>query len=79
MAVRYRLEAGAAAPGIDLLDRLARALGTTAADLLAEPAPDPTPVLRDQARRLFDTFMAAADRDDLVALTPVLARFRRGA
>lgn len=59
-----KLEAAGAAPGIDLLDRLARALGTTAADLLpATPAPDPTAVLRDEARRLFDLLVASATRD----------------
>ena len=41
-----RLEAAGAAPGIDLLSRLAEALGTTPADLLPfAPPPDPAEVL----------------------------------
>lgn len=60
-----------------MVDRLAKALGTTAAELLATTPPDPVPVLREQARRLFDSVVASADRDDLVALNPVLARFNR--
>ena len=44
-----RLEAGGAAPGIDLLDRLAKALGTTGQDLLPVTAPaDTMAVLRQQ-------------------------------
>jgi transcriptional regulator with XRE-family HTH domain len=73
----WKLESGATAPGIDLVDRLATALGTTASDLLATTPPDQDAVLRDQVTRLFDSVMATADRDDLVALAPILARFNR--
>lgn len=70
-----RLEAAGAAPGIDLLDRLATALGTTAADLLpAGPPPDPADTLRREARRLFDSLVGSADRDTLKLLVPLLAR-----
>lgn len=70
-----RLESGSAAPGIDLVDRLARALGTTLADLLpTTPPPDPTAVLRQQARRLSDALVPAADRAMLQLLVPLLAR-----
>ena len=71
----WRLESGGAAPGIDLLDRLAAALGTTAADLLpvAEPT-DNLPVLRDQARKLFESLMAEGDRETLLLLNPLMAR-----
>src|SRR5690242_5583504 len=56
-----RLESAGAAPGIDLVDRLARALGTTVADLLPTTAPSDTlAVLRDQARRLFESLLQAA-------------------
>jgi transcriptional regulator with XRE-family HTH domain len=69
-----RLERGGAAPGIDLVDRLARALGTTAADLLPASAPPETDeVLRQQARRLFDALLSAADRETLLLLNPLLA------
>jgi transcriptional regulator with XRE-family HTH domain len=70
-----RLEAGGAAPGIDLADRLARALGTTMTDLLPTTAPpDTLAVLRDQARQLFDSLVQAADREALLMLNPLLAR-----
>ena len=70
-----RLEGGGAAPGIDLVDRLASALGTTVADLLpaAEP-PDTEALLQQQARRLFDALLAEADRDTYLMLNPLLAR-----
>jgi transcriptional regulator with XRE-family HTH domain len=70
-----RLEAGGAAPGIDLLDRLAKALGTTGQDLLpAVPSPDTLAVLREQAQRLFASLLQAADRETLLMLNPLLAR-----
>lgn len=70
----WRLESGGAAPGIDLVDRLANALGTTLAELLPTTAPsDPMPVLRDQAEKLFDTVLQGASRETLVMLNPLLA------
>src|SRR5437016_5255874 len=49
----WRLESGGAAPGIDLVARLAAALGTTSHDLMPVTAPpDTMAVLRDQARQL---------------------------
>jgi transcriptional regulator with XRE-family HTH domain len=50
-----RLEGGGAAPGIDLVDRLARALGVQMSDLLPSSGPaDTLEVLRAQAQRLFE-------------------------
>jgi transcriptional regulator with XRE-family HTH domain len=70
-----RLEAGGAAPGIDLVDRLAKALATTVGDLLPTSAsPDTQSALRDQARRLFEGLVQAADRETLLMLCPLLAR-----
>ena len=71
----WRLESGGVAPGIDLLERLATALGTTAPDLLpsADP-PDTLPILRERARRLFDDLLATSSREDLIMLCPLLAR-----
>jgi transcriptional regulator with XRE-family HTH domain len=69
-----RLEAGGAAPGIDLVDRLARALGSTMTDLLPVSAPAETQaVLRDQAKRLAEALIGAADRETLLVLFPLLA------
>src|SRR5439155_8017990 len=54
----WRLESGGAAPGIDLVARLARALGTTTHDLTPVTAPpDTTAVLREQSRGLFDALL----------------------
>src|SRR5437870_6490436 len=62
-----RLESGGAAPGIDLVDRLAKALGSTVNDLLAATAtPDTQAVLRDRAKRLFESLVQAADRDTML-------------
>lgn len=70
-----RLEAGGAAPGIDLVDRLARALATTTTDLLPTTAsPDTQAALKDQARRLAEALIGAADRETLMMLCPLLAR-----
>ena len=61
-------------PMNDLVDRLARALGTTAADLLpAASPPDPLPALVEQARRMLDTLVESGDRDAFVRLNPLLA------
>jgi transcriptional regulator with XRE-family HTH domain len=70
----WRLESGGAAPGIDLVARLARALGTTYHELLPETAsPDTLATLREEARRLFDALLSAADRETLLMLNPLLA------
>ncbi len=71
----WRLESGGAAPGIDLLGRLATALSTTAQDLLPPTAsPDTLAVLKDRAQRLFDEVLQSADRETMLMLTPLLAR-----
>ena len=70
-----RLESGGAAPGIDLVDRLAKALGTTVTDFLPTTAsPDTQMVLREQARKLCEALLGAADRETLLMLCPLLAR-----
>ncbi len=74
----WRLESGGAAPGIDLVERLSDALGTTAADLIASAtSPDTLGVLREQAKRLFDGLLQSAGQDDLLMLNPLLARLGR--
>lgn len=71
----WRLESGGAAPGIDLVDRLATALGTTLTDLLpTTPSPDTLPILQERAQGLFDSLMQRADRETLLMLNPLLAR-----
>jgi transcriptional regulator with XRE-family HTH domain len=69
-----RLESAGAAPGIDLLARLAGALGTTATELLpASEAPDPLPVLKEQAKRLLEALIETGDRESFQQLNPFLA------
>jgi transcriptional regulator with XRE-family HTH domain len=68
------LENGEIAPGIDLVDRLARALGTALTDLLPSAAPpEPLQVLRGQAERLFATLLEKGDRETFLRLNPLLA------
>lgn len=77
MAASYigRLESVGAAPGIDLVDRLAAALGTTVHDLLpVGPAPNEAGVLRDRATQLAEELVRSADRETLLMLNPLFAR-----
>ena len=70
-----RLESGAVAPGIDLLERLAIAVGATTADLLpAEKTPDTFGVLKVRAHELFNRLVESADRETLLMLVPLLTR-----
>jgi transcriptional regulator with XRE-family HTH domain len=73
-----KLENAGAAPGIDLVERLATALGASVTDLLppsGTPA-DPQPVLQDQARRLFARVLE--DGQALTFLVPLMARLVGG-
>lgn len=70
-----RLEAARAAPGIDLVDRLAVALGCGVVDLLpTTDVPDMVTVLKSQVRRLSDAVLTAADPDTLQLAAQFLAR-----
>jgi transcriptional regulator with XRE-family HTH domain len=70
-----RLEGGGAAPGIDLVERLATALGSKLADLLPDnESPDTLQVLRSQGRTLCDALLEKADRETLLMVNPILAR-----
>ena len=78
-----RLEGGLSAPGIDLADRLATALGVGPEELVrAEGERDPLPVLREQARTLCETLVADAGEETLLLLNPLLVKMieseRRG-
>jgi transcriptional regulator with XRE-family HTH domain len=69
-----RLEGAKVAPGIDMVERLAAVLGTSPADLLpSEAAPDPLPVLMDQAKEMLDTLLDTGDRECFLRLNPFLA------
>ncbi|MCE9561786.1 MAG: helix-turn-helix domain-containing protein [Planctomycetes bacterium] len=76
----WRLESGGAAPGIDLVERLAVALGTTTHDLLPLTAPpDTLALLQEQAKSLFERLLKATDREGLMMLNPLLARLLEAA
>jgi transcriptional regulator with XRE-family HTH domain len=70
-----RLEGGGAAPGIDLVARLAEALGVQIGELLpTKSKPDELAVTRQQAKKLFEELLKSDDRAVLVLLAQVLAR-----
>jgi transcriptional regulator with XRE-family HTH domain len=68
-----RLERAAAAPGIDLVGRLAQALEVSINDLLRSAPADALPLIREQARRRFDSILKRADAPTLSILNPWLA------
>jgi transcriptional regulator with XRE-family HTH domain len=70
-----RLEKGGAAPGIDLVARLAVALGVQIADLLpTTPDLSDLDVTRKQLKKLFEELLRSEDRAVMIVLTQVLAR-----
>jgi len=70
-----RLEGGGAAPGIDLVARLASALGVSIAELLPTSPPlADMAVTRQQAKKLFDALLQTEDRAVLHLMTQLLAR-----
>jgi transcriptional regulator with XRE-family HTH domain len=70
-----RLEGGGAAPGIDLVARIANGLGVPIADLLPmEPDTSDLDVTRRQAKKLFDELLRRDDRAVLLLMTQLLAR-----
>ncbi|MEI6233308.1 MAG: helix-turn-helix transcriptional regulator [Planctomycetota bacterium] len=68
-----RLEHGLAAPGLDLLDRLAGALKCPLTDLLPVTSVDPMPFLQDQARTRLESILSRGDRSFLGVLNTMLA------
>jgi transcriptional regulator with XRE-family HTH domain len=70
-----RLESAGAAPGLDLMDRLARALGVATTDLIPVAAlPDTMGVLQAQAEKLFRSIVPTADKETLILVNMFLAR-----
>ncbi len=66
-----RLEAGGAAPGIDLLERLAKALNANVTELL--PAPE-AGLDKDDVKKLFETVTQKAGPETLSMLKVLLTR-----
>lgn len=70
-----RLEAGGAAPGIDLLERLAQALKVSVTDLLPTSSDGATDEEhRDSVKLLFESVLSKAGSETLVMLGTLLAR-----
>ncbi len=74
-----RLESAQSAPGIDLVDRLADALGVGPEELTAGGGDrEALPALRDRARELAEVLVTSAGEDTLRMLNPLLARLIEG-
>lgn len=70
-----RLEAGGAAPGIDLLEKLAEALGVSTTDLLPPPdMPKDFDAHREQVRKSFEAVLASAGQETVTMLEVFLSR-----
>lgn len=69
----WRLESGSSAPGIDLVERLSKALGVPMSALLPEGGVDPEEVFRSRAKEMFDNILKLGNRDTFVVLNPLLA------
>jgi len=70
------LEQAKAAPGIDLVARLATALNATVTELLAGGTGQPVADQRRQVREVFDGLLAEADPDVLASLSAILPLLR---
>lgn len=69
-----KLEKGEAAPGLDLLERLAKALGTTITDLLPQPPAEGAGDRREQVKKLFEGVLSKTGPETLGMLEVLLAR-----
>lgn len=67
-----RLERGEATPGLDLVARLAEALGASLGELLPEQAGDPIPFLQKQARAKFELVLGRGNASALGLLNAFL-------
>ncbi len=67
-----RLEHGQAAPGLDLIERLAKAFNTSVMDLIPTGGADPIPFLHERARTRFESILQRGDRSTLGVLNAIL-------
>lgn len=69
-----KLESAGSAPGLDLVEKLAIALGIGVAELIQIPSPeDVSIVAREQAKELFENLLKIADQQTFAMLNPFLA------
>ncbi len=70
-----KLEAGGAAPGIDLLERLAQALQVGVTELLpSPPTPETVEAYREKVKATFNALLVKAGRETLSMIDLLLAR-----
>lgn len=67
-----KLEAGGAAPGIDMLERIAKALGANVTDLL--PTPEGEGASKEEVKKLFEALMQNAGPETLSMLKVFMTR-----
>ena len=67
-----KLERGEVAPGLDILDRIAQALGASAATLVGGDNIDPVPLIRERARDRFESLLKRGDASALSLATTLL-------
>jgi len=69
-----RLESGQIAPGIDLVERIAKSLAIAVAELLpAKGEPNPLPVLHEHAQKMLLSLIRHGDAEAFHRLNPILA------
>jgi transcriptional regulator with XRE-family HTH domain len=73
-----RLEKGRSAPGVDIVEKLASALGVLIADLLPTERTDRTAALKAAIQTQAEAIMADAEEGDLSLLSSLLSVFQRG-
>jgi transcriptional regulator with XRE-family HTH domain len=71
------LERGQSAPGIDLVEHLATALGVSISDLLPTETTDPSAMLTRRVEEEMDAILQKAGPADLNLLASMLALFKR--
>ena len=67
-----KLERGLVAPGLDVIGSIADALGVTAGELVGGGTIDPMPVIRERARRRFESVLKRGDASALSLATAML-------
>jgi transcriptional regulator with XRE-family HTH domain len=69
-----RLEGGQVAPGIDLVERIARAMAIAVYELLpGKGEPDPLPLLHEQAQKMLNSLVRIGNAEAFTRLNPIMA------
>jgi len=69
-----RLESGQIAPGIDLVERIAKGMEIAVNDLLpGKGEPNPLPLLHEQAQKMLGSLIRTGDVDAFTRLNPIMS------